>query len=68
MSEWVYNNTWFECPQNTITLSNNSTNYMSYMALGPTLRMTHKTRLYLMLYGVFDKLGQWFITHCDTED
>jgi len=38
------------------------------MELGKLFKMTRKTKLYLGLYRIFDKLGQWFITHCDYED
>lgn len=38
------------------------------VTMGKAFKMTCKTRLFLRLYRIFDRLSQWFITHCDTEE
>ncbi len=41
------------------------------ITMGKMFKMTKKTKLYLFLYKVFDKIGkigQYFINHCDFEN
>lgn len=41
---------------------------MSLITIGKRFRMTKKTKVFLWLYYIFNRLAQWFITHCDYED